>query len=491
MKKSEAIVQTVLDSGGTLFADQFKDSYFSPDGTGISVLKLGSKSFSEYLSQQIWKKDKSTVPGEAIKEALRTLGGIATNEGKQFPLNNRIARIDDTLFYDLGAGVIEISIEGWRENLNPPILFSRQAHQRPQIKPLNKGNPQRIFEFLNLADEQQKILFLINLAVTFIPNIPHPIFVFYGPQGAAKTTASRIIKDLVDPSFVETLTAPDSEKEFVQQCSHHAVLALDNLTFMPAWLSDALSRAVTGSAFSKRQLYSDDEDILYSFQRSLVLNGINLVIDKPDLMDRSILFELERISEKKRQDEKRFWNKFEEAKPEILGGIFNALSDALKEYDNLIVDRLPRMADFYKWGLALAEPLGFTTDQFKQAYQTSIDQLNDEAIEANPVGTAILDLILESSEWEGTPQELMVALNQRAEKLSIDQKNKYWPRDPRNVWKRLMRIKHNLQAKGIFLDKSHTENGSSIRIYKEESPDRQPSKEINYQENGEMDQIPF
>ena len=56
-----------------------------------------------------------------------------------------------------------------------------------------------------------------------------------------------------------------------------------------------LCRAVTGSSFSKRALWTNDEDFYYNFKRNLGINGIDLAATKADLLDRSILMETERI----------------------------------------------------------------------------------------------------------------------------------------------------------------------------------------------------
>ena len=80
---------------------------------------------------------------------------------------------------------------------------------------------------------------------------------------------------------------------------------------MPVWMSDTLCRACTGAGFSKRELYTDDDDVIYNFRRCPGLNGINIVAHKPDLLDRSLLFRLEHIPKKDRRDEETLWRDFE------------------------------------------------------------------------------------------------------------------------------------------------------------------------------------
>jgi len=185
------------------------------------------------------------------------------------------------------------------------------------------------------------------------------------------------------------------------------------------------------------------------------------VVDRPDLLDRSILFQLDRIPESARRDEKGLWVKYHEAKPGILGALFKAIAAAIPLYGKQRPSRLPRMADFYLWGLALAEPLGIKVEDFEAAYKASIRQLNDEAIEANPVGPAIIELARDG-DWEGTPQDLFTLLNEKAESLKIDLKSRYWPKDPRTIWKRIERVKHNLEVEGIKVDRDRASGGGRI-----------------------------
>ena len=52
------------------------------------------------------------------------------------------------------------------------------------------------------------------------------------------------------------------------------VVALDNLSHLSTWLSDALCRLATGGGFSTRELYTHDEEKLFDAQRPVILNGI-------------------------------------------------------------------------------------------------------------------------------------------------------------------------------------------------------------------------
>jgi len=134
------------------------------------------------------------------------------------------------------------------------------------------------------------------------------MLVGYGDQGSAKTTAEKMLLELVDPSSTPCLRTRDAA-ELVQALAHRFAAVLDNVSSLPTWLSDLLCCAITGDGFTKRQLFTDDDDVIYSYRRAILFNGINIAISKPDLLDRSLLIQLERISDEHRREEAEVWNR--------------------------------------------------------------------------------------------------------------------------------------------------------------------------------------
>jgi len=69
--------------------------------------------------------------------------------------------------------------------------------------------------------------------------------------------------------LIETFAFPKDITEFIQKLSHSYVTYNDNISILRDWVSDLLRYAITGSCFSKRVLYIDDEDFIYSLKRCL------------------------------------------------------------------------------------------------------------------------------------------------------------------------------------------------------------------------------
>ena len=62
-----------------------------------------------------------------------------------------------------------------------------------------------------------------------------------------RSTLQELIKMLVDPSIVKTLTFPRDINELIQQLSHNYIAYYDNISIIKEWISDVFCRALTGS----------------------------------------------------------------------------------------------------------------------------------------------------------------------------------------------------------------------------------------------------
>ncbi len=453
---AKQIVNLVLQKQPLLFHDSIDIPFARikiDDHDEIYPIK--SQRFSRWIVREYWNMCKKPPKNENVRQALEVLSSLALFDGRKITLYNRVAESENSLWYDLANKkwqAIKISQDGWDVVDSPPTLFKRYKHQIPQIYPEKGGELSMLLKYVNISDAGQHLLFLVYIVSCFIPDIPHPIPVLYGGQGAAKSTFLRIARRLIDPSSVELLSFPTQQNELVQQLSHHWAPFYDNVTWIPPWLSDALCRAVTGEGSTKRELYSDDEDIIYRFRCCIGLNGINIVAQRPDLLDRSILFGLERIPHHLRKPEKSFWETFEQSLPMILGSIFDVLVKAISIRPKIELQFLPRMADFALWGCAISEALGYSQEEFLDAYQKNIAQQNEEAIREHPVAMVITELMSKINEWSGTATELLSELNYEAEKLKIDTRQHFWPKAPQALSRRLNEVKSNLETVGIFVD---------------------------------------
>jgi len=86
----------------------------------------------------------------------------------------------------------------------------------------------------------------------------------------------------------------------------------------------------TGGGFATRTLYENDEETIFEYTRPVILNGIDEVIYRHDLLDRSLIVTLPVIPDDQRKDEKTFWAAFKKARPKILGALLDAVAAGLR-----------------------------------------------------------------------------------------------------------------------------------------------------------------
>lgn len=466
---SKRIIEIIEDNENnvTLFHDETGEPFAKVKiHDHFEVWRTKSKHFKRYISMLLWQEN-IVAGSEAFKAALDIINAKAIFDGKVIKLHNRVAHTKDDILYDLSDNrwrAVKISKYGWKILGKPPILFVRHHHQQPQIDPVKGGDPRKIFNFINIKDDDNKILLLIYIIACFIPDVPHPILNIYGPQGSAKSMLSKIIKKIVDPSAIEVTGFNRSEQELIQTMSHHWLIAFDNISRMPDWVSDLLCKTVTGTGFSKRELYSDDEDIIYSLRRCFVINGINLEATKPDLLDRSILLPLERINTRRKEED--VLQELDKHLPEILGGIFDTLSMAIQYRRRVDAPDLPRMADFAAWGCAIALALGHSQEDFMCAYLSNIAIQHSEVVSDSPVAQSILLLMKDKETWEGTSSELKAKLDEIAEINQIDLKS--LPKAANALSRKVNELKTNLEESGLTIT-NRTENKKRIITIRKDS----------------------
>ena len=162
------------------------------------------------------------------------------------------------------------------------------------------------------------------------PRGPYPLLAVSGEQGSAKTVLSKLLKALIDPNAAPVRSLSREERELMIAANNGYLLAFDNLSGLPNWLSNALCRLATGGSFAVRQLYTDDEEILFDATRPILLNGIEEVVSRPDLGDRAIFLMLPPIGEAQRRPESELWREFAIARPRILGALLDAMVHGMR-----------------------------------------------------------------------------------------------------------------------------------------------------------------
>ena len=451
---AERLVTLKKESSAHLFHDQFQAAYaWVLVRDHREALRIHGTRFQEWLVRLAWTTLHRVPSRETVQASTQILAACARFDGPEYPLGSRVVRTTEAIWYDLGNQVVKITTAGWDVSPEPYPLFLRYSHQREQVAPILGGDLQSLLQLINLPRRREslssdQLLLLVAIVLMMVPDIAHPVLCIHAEQGSGKTTMMQMLRGLIDPSATPTLSPPDSIREFIQLAAHHYVVFLDNLSTLPEWLSDAICRCVTWEGFTKRELYSDDEDMLYSFRRSVGLNGINLVPSKPDLLDRVLILSLERIPDTRRSTETQLWETFHALTPQLLGAVFTLVSAALAHVSSVTMVSSPRLADFAKYGVAAAMALEVGKQVFLDALTANAKAQTMEAIQASPIAQALLTFLVGKPGWSGSPSALREELNRVAEQAGVDRKSRLWPKDAGWVSRRLKEVRPNLMASG-------------------------------------------
>ena len=424
-------------------------------------VNVKSERFKKWIVSQFYNIESKIPTNDNIAKIILLLESRAMNEVNEVLVERRCATVDNCIYYDLkddSCNVVKVSRDGWEIIKDPPVIFARTKTMYRQVTPERNGNLDILDKWFRYKDENHLILQKVILVASLIPNIARPIQVLHGEKGSSKTSTMKLVRDIIDPAIVPVVSIPKTIDDLAVYISKNYVPCFDNIDTISNQVSDLLCIAVTGGGHTKRKLYTDDEEQVMFFQRFIVLNGINVVATRPDLLDRCILLELERIPPNERKEEKVLREEFDKDKPIILGAIFETLSKAMSIYDQVELNNLGRMADFTRWGYAIAEVLGIGGDKFLEAYLNNQNNANIEALESHPVGFAMYKFMEDKTVWSGSPTKLLSELEIVAGFEKIDTTNSNWAKTPNVLSRRLNEIKSNLLDLGIEFERSKGKN---------------------------------
>jgi hypothetical protein len=447
--------------------------FHTPDGVPFATVPvnehldnwpLGSRQFRHWLLSRYYQETKTAPHQQALHEALHVIESRAHFEGLEQFVSVRLAEMEGKIYLDLCNEKwegLEIDSKGWQVLSSVPVKFRRARGMLPLPVPVRGGSIEQLRPFVNVAAETDWILLLAWLLAALRPRGPHPILVLHGEQGSAKSTTSRVLRALLDPSTAPLRSEPRDVRDMVIAASNGWVMNLDNLSQIPIWLSDALCRLATGGGFSTRELYTDAEEVLFDVQRPVILNGIEELAVRGDLLDRALILYLPPITEQKREAESSFWSQFETARPAILGALLDAVSSALRHLSGVRLEKTPRLADFAFWVTAAERGLGWEEGAFLRAYKRNQSAANDLALDVSPITEVVRSLVSEAP-FEGTASDLLKTLTSLADESIRRQKG--WPPNAQSLSNTLRRLAPNLRKSAIEVGFSRSKDRRRRRL---------------------------
>ena len=416
------------------------------------------------LSRWHFKQTGQPATARSREEVKNHLDALA-EAGPKRQTWLRVAEHDGALYLDLGDDswrVVRIASEGWEVIDRPPVYFVRPGGMLPLPVPVQGGSVAELFDLINVPDSDGQALVLGWLVSALRPSRPMPLLALHAEQGSAKSTTACMLAAVIDPHRAGLRIRPKDEETVMVATQNAWVVAYDNLSSMPPWLSDGLCCLSTGASYTARTKYSDASETVMRAQRPVLLTSIEDIASRSDLLDRMIVLTLPTIPEARRRTEQAVLAAFNIAHPRILGALLDAAAHALRTLPALKPDALPRMADFALWVIAAESGLGLAPGEFLTAYRENRKDAHGQALDACPIVEPLERFMSDKSEWTGTATDLQSALEEKA--TERQQARPGWPKDVTRLSGQLRRIAPNLRSRGLDVRHSKESTGQRRKL---------------------------
>ncbi|HHF7367640.1 TPA: hypothetical protein ACPSKY_002779 [Legionella bozemanae] len=375
-----------------LFHDKNADVYAQDQATR-ETRRLDSRSFKDWLVSNYYEMTGKSPREQSVREALGTLAGMARFKGMCHEVHIRVAKHNNAYYLDLGDDknhAIRIIPGEWTLIDNPPVRFLRTETMRPLAIPVPGGDLSSLWQIVNIP-ENDRLLVIAWLIESLRPDTPFPVLELIGEQGSAKSTTQTMLRRLIDPNACDLRAAPKTVEDIFVTGGVNWLVSYENISHLSPQMQDALCILATGGGFAKRKLYSDSDESVINVKRPIVLNGISAAITAQDLIDRAISIETPNITN--RMEINEIQHTYEEKHPLLLGALLEIFAQSLARLSTIQLPsgKCPRLIEFTRLGMAIAEVVGQTSNEFLEVFNACRYESIARSIDASPVALALIE----------------------------------------------------------------------------------------------------
>lgn len=390
--------------------------------------------------------------GDLINSAQTYFAHWVRAEGSKLKDYIRVGGKIGELYLDIGNDANDawrISSSGIERIPGGPthIRMLRGAGMLPLVEPDLTAPPSEFPTLLKqfvAADDDTLMLLTAWVLGCLRPEGPYPVLTISGEQGSGKSTVLRLLRRIMDPHALDMRTPPEDQRDLQAMVRNSFVLAYDNVSFISNKMSDALCVISTGTgAQGGRALYTNAEESAVRVCRPVAMNGIPDVVERGDLVDRSIHVHLPRIDPRLRRDDTEFWEAFHKVHPRMLGSLMNAALNATQNYGKVILAEKPRMSAFAVWAVAAEKAFGWEEGRLMTVYKHNRAAAENQMLEFHGMASAILRMMEKQKEFSGTYSDLIGQLE-----MNIGPRERL-PQTSHSVAAELKRIRPALERRGL------------------------------------------
>ena len=409
--------------------------------------RLQSKSFKEWLANELYKAEDTAPADNIINATVNALNGKAKFDGEEKPVYMRVAKHDGDYWLDLCNDewqAVKITRTGWQVINAPDVLFIRGDYMRALPTPTQSGDINLLWPLVNIPkhDHLKVIAWLLEC---LRPDTPYPVLEITGEQGSVKSTSQKHLRKLIDPNKSNLRAAPKTIEDIWVTAKHGHIVSFENISHLSAGYQDALCVLATGGAYATRTLHTTSDETVIELKKPVMLNGIPVNVTAQDLLDRTLHIDLPVIQ-----------SYFTESEIEALfdkdyQSIFTGLLDVFVKVLGILptitdIERheLPRMADFALLGEAVYRLHGHQPKTFINEYHEKRTEGVYRTLEASPIAVAAIAYLEDQPQgYDGTVKGLLDVLT------VFQPTGESWPKSPKGFGDILRRLAPAFRTIGI------------------------------------------
>lgn len=436
--QSQAAAALDLFEDTELFHDSNNTTYCKVTDSN-RIYKTLSNDFQLLIRSMFYKKHNKPLNANSLSETIHTLSANALFQGALKNVYVRATKIDNKIIIDQcnkENSCVVIDEYGFRVNSNSPANFIRKKGMGELPAPRSGGNIAMLRKHLGHGLDDKSFKLLLGWVLGAMRGeAPFPILIITAGHGSGKTTLSRKLRRIIDPSNVDLSSISEKVHDLAVSANASYMISIDNISNITQIASDLMCVTATSGNYRVRKLFTDDDESILKLSNPQLINGISCIPQYPDLLERSLIIELPPISETNRGNEAQIMSDFDSDYPQILGFLYEALSNSIIELPNVKLKKKPRMADFCEFVTAAEKFLGWDTYSFADAMESNNKEICELAIDECSFISAI-QLLVDSKmnkQWIGTTSDLIRDLEKHLGAEHVYVRASDWPKNPKKA----------------------------------------------------------
>lgn len=473
-------------------SEQTEFFYSETDGRHIKAMKeiggkqqavfynIKSSDFDDWFRELSYDRFERIASPADCNLARSHFFMVAKKKGKKISLHRRVVKKGNSIYYDLGWGdnrALKITpTEVKIVKLAEPKFLSGDS-MAPQIEPDLSVDPKKLRELIdkhfNLLEKSDLILLpLFLVSCLWGDEIAHPLLQVYGTQGSAKSTSLRRIQELIDPHLYDLYEMKEDADKVALELWSDYMCCFDNVSYIPPKISDLLCRNCTGGAQKRRKLFTDTEQVVLKLKSVVCLNGVGQNITQPDLAERTLFIELEKIPHDNKREESQLMKEWNGDLPDFFGALCNLAKEVLNTTYKIKLKSPIRMTDFYHIAVKAGILLGYREKDVYEALKMNVERVKKELAGGSVLVSTIVAFMADKQRHPIRRKEYSVTefygeLKSFAlEQCQIDVR--YFPKSPTWFSRKLNPNREILEAMGIQYEIKNSTDGNfnSISLWR-------------------------